>query len=474
METSVFPLQLARPPKRYVTALTDGRMSALGHTSAMPGANFRPPRPRRTTRTPRTGHGAGHAGHPPAHRTTSTRTRFDHRRHPRRGAAARRLPPQPVRGRRARRLPAQHGDPAAPRADARPEVGPQVAHGRRQTRGDGGPPRARRGGRVGRLRLRQRRLRRRPRPRSGRCPPTARPAPPRPCKRLKPQELRALWLKALGHSYEEISTLTGFSRTKVNRCLAEGRKAFLERYEGIESGEECERWAATLSAIVDGEATAAQLADVRPHLRNCAGMPGDAARPAREHAAAACRPAARARRRDRQVVRVARPRRRAGRRRTCRRGFRRAERRRGEARRPARRGRGGGRRRHGRRRVRPPRRTGRRVAADAGGGPAPRDQDDRHDARDQPAAAPRRGDDASASHDDERRREVSRGGVPPRHAGRVAPRRRAQAARPRGRRERAGPRSHGGSRRPDRAGHARQPSPPSATDASGGEFAPNP
>lgn len=88
-------------------------------------------------------------------------------------------------------------------------------------------------------------------------------------KRLKPQELRALWLKALGHSYEEISELTGFSRTKVNRCLAEGRKAFLERYEGIESGEECERWAATLSAIVDGEATAAQLGDVRPHLRNC-------------------------------------------------------------------------------------------------------------------------------------------------------------------------------------------------------------
>jgi RNA polymerase sigma factor (sigma-70 family) len=88
-------------------------------------------------------------------------------------------------------------------------------------------------------------------------------------KRLKPQELRALWLKALGHSYEEISALTGFSRTKVNRCLAEGRKAFLERYEGIESGEECERWAATLSAIVDGEATPAQIADVRPHLRNC-------------------------------------------------------------------------------------------------------------------------------------------------------------------------------------------------------------
>ncbi|MCW3046795.1 MAG: polymerase, sigma-24 subunit, subfamily [Solirubrobacterales bacterium] len=57
--------------------------------------------------------------------------------------------------------------------------------------------------------------------------------------------------------------------TKVNRCLAEGRKSFLARYAGIESGAECERWAAVLSAMVDGEASAADLVDVRPHLRNC-------------------------------------------------------------------------------------------------------------------------------------------------------------------------------------------------------------
>jgi hypothetical protein len=57
--------------------------------------------------------------------------------------------------------------------------------------------------------------------------------------------------------------------TKVNRCLAEGRKSFLQRYAGIESGAECDRWAAVLSAMVDGEATAADLVDVRPHLRNC-------------------------------------------------------------------------------------------------------------------------------------------------------------------------------------------------------------
>ncbi|HEY4096801.1 MAG TPA: zf-HC2 domain-containing protein, partial [Baekduia sp.] len=88
-------------------------------------------------------------------------------------------------------------------------------------------------------------------------------------RRLKPQELRAMWLKALGHSYAEIGQATGYSATKVNRCLAEGRKSFLERFEGIEAGEECRRWQTVLSAMVDGEATAAQLTEVRPHLRNC-------------------------------------------------------------------------------------------------------------------------------------------------------------------------------------------------------------
>ncbi|HEX7300036.1 MAG TPA: sigma-70 family RNA polymerase sigma factor, partial [Solirubrobacteraceae bacterium] len=63
---------------------------------------------------------------------------------------------------------------------------------------------------------------------------------------LKPQEVRALWLKALGHSYEQICEATGWTYTKVNRCLAEGRKSFLARYAGIESGRECERLAPAL------------------------------------------------------------------------------------------------------------------------------------------------------------------------------------------------------------------------------------
>jgi RNA polymerase sigma factor (sigma-70 family) len=88
-------------------------------------------------------------------------------------------------------------------------------------------------------------------------------------QRLKPHELRALWLKAMGNSYREICETTGWSYTKVNRCLAEGRKSFLARYAGIEAGEECERWAPSLSAMVDGEASAEQLVQLRPHLRNC-------------------------------------------------------------------------------------------------------------------------------------------------------------------------------------------------------------
>lgn len=90
-------------------------------------------------------------------------------------------------------------------------------------------------------------------------------------QRLKPHELRALWLKAQGHSYSDIGAITGWSYTKVNRCVAEGRRAFLERYAGIESGEECLRWRPVISAMVDGEATPQQILELRPHLRNCPG-----------------------------------------------------------------------------------------------------------------------------------------------------------------------------------------------------------
>jgi RNA polymerase sigma factor (sigma-70 family) len=40
---------------------------------------------------------------------------------------------------------------------------------------------------------------------------------------LKPQERRALGLLALGYSYREIMEITGWTYTKINRCIAEGR-----------------------------------------------------------------------------------------------------------------------------------------------------------------------------------------------------------------------------------------------------------
>jgi sigma-70-like protein len=88
-------------------------------------------------------------------------------------------------------------------------------------------------------------------------------------KQLKPQEIRALVLRAEGYSYKQIQEVTGWTYTKVNRCLTEGRKAFLERVAGIEAGSECERLAPLLSRLVDGESSAEDLATLRPHVRTC-------------------------------------------------------------------------------------------------------------------------------------------------------------------------------------------------------------
>ena len=88
-------------------------------------------------------------------------------------------------------------------------------------------------------------------------------------KQLKPQEIRALVLRAEGYSYKQIQEITGWTYTKVNRCLTEGRKAFLERVAGIEGGSECERLGPVLSKLADGEAKAEDLALLRPHIRTC-------------------------------------------------------------------------------------------------------------------------------------------------------------------------------------------------------------
>jgi RNA polymerase sigma factor (sigma-70 family) len=87
--------------------------------------------------------------------------------------------------------------------------------------------------------------------------------------RLKPQEIRCILLLAEGHSYKQICELTGFSYTKVNRCLSEGRRNFMRKVERIESGAECARLAPLLSGLADGEASARDMATLRPHLRTC-------------------------------------------------------------------------------------------------------------------------------------------------------------------------------------------------------------
>jgi RNA polymerase sigma factor (sigma-70 family) len=88
-------------------------------------------------------------------------------------------------------------------------------------------------------------------------------------RQLKPQEIRALLLRAEGYSYAEICEITGWSYTKVNRCLTEGRQALSVRLAGIQGGIECAKLAPLLSALADGEASADQLARLRPHMKTC-------------------------------------------------------------------------------------------------------------------------------------------------------------------------------------------------------------
>jgi RNA polymerase sigma factor (sigma-70 family) len=86
---------------------------------------------------------------------------------------------------------------------------------------------------------------------------------------LKPQEIRALLLRAEGYSYAEICEITGWSYTKVNRCLTEGRQSLSVRLAGIQGGIECAKLAPLLSALADGEANADQVARLRPHMKTC-------------------------------------------------------------------------------------------------------------------------------------------------------------------------------------------------------------
>ena len=88
-------------------------------------------------------------------------------------------------------------------------------------------------------------------------------------RRLKRDEARALMLKAEGLSYVEIGERLGWTYTKVNRCITEGRRRFMKLYAELETGVECERLAPTLVALASGTASSEALLELRPHLRNC-------------------------------------------------------------------------------------------------------------------------------------------------------------------------------------------------------------
>jgi RNA polymerase sigma factor (sigma-70 family) len=87
---------------------------------------------------------------------------------------------------------------------------------------------------------------------------------------LKPAELRALGLLAEGYSYVEIGEMTGYSQTKVNRVLAEGRSRFRDMVSRSEDGTRCRELRPILSAFCDGEAGARDAETIREHLRACA------------------------------------------------------------------------------------------------------------------------------------------------------------------------------------------------------------
>jgi RNA polymerase sigma factor (sigma-70 family) len=86
---------------------------------------------------------------------------------------------------------------------------------------------------------------------------------------LKAAEIQCLLLKALGYSYHEISARTGYSWTKVNRSLTEGRRRFLERFGELASGARCIEFEALLSVACDGESTPAEDRRLRVHLKRC-------------------------------------------------------------------------------------------------------------------------------------------------------------------------------------------------------------
>jgi RNA polymerase sigma factor (sigma-70 family) len=88
-------------------------------------------------------------------------------------------------------------------------------------------------------------------------------------ERLKPQEARALRLRAEGYSYKEICRITAWTYTKVNRCLTEGRRALRRRAAAIDAGRECERLGPLPVGGVGHLAKVDDRGELHRHLGGC-------------------------------------------------------------------------------------------------------------------------------------------------------------------------------------------------------------
>lgn len=86
---------------------------------------------------------------------------------------------------------------------------------------------------------------------------------------LKESEAQALCLRAQGLSYDEIADEYGWSYTKVNRVVTEGRRAFVAHYRAVENGLVCADTADLVGRFAAGELKPRVALKVRAHLVRC-------------------------------------------------------------------------------------------------------------------------------------------------------------------------------------------------------------
>lgn len=86
---------------------------------------------------------------------------------------------------------------------------------------------------------------------------------------LKESEAQALCLRAQGLSYDEIADAYGWSYTKVNRVVTEGRRAFVAHYRAVENGLVCADTADLVGRFAAGELKPRVALKVRAHLLRC-------------------------------------------------------------------------------------------------------------------------------------------------------------------------------------------------------------